>query len=77
MVADVTGLKVGDLIISLGDVHLYNNHFHQAGVQMWRKPYLPPVLRLRHRDNIDDFVYEDIELIHYLPQPAIPAPMAV
>jgi thymidylate synthase len=68
----------GELIISFGDLHLYANHLAQAQEQLSRTPSAKPDLMLtRHPENIDDFKYEDFNLINYNPQPAIKAPIAV
>ncbi len=78
MVAQVTGLGVGDLVITLGDAHLYANHLEQAREQMGRAPRPLPTLRLAtHVDDIDDFRFEDFELAGYDPHPHIKAPVAV
>lgn len=78
MIAQVTNLDVGDLIISFGDVHLYNNHLAQATTQLLRSPYKAPSIKLNPKIlDIDDFTYEDIELIDYEYHPAIKAPIAV
>lgn len=78
MVAQVTALKPGDFIHSLGDTHLFVNHFKQADEQLSRKPKKLPVMKINPRVmNIDDFIFEDFELVNYDPYPAIPAPIAV
>lgn len=77
MIAAVTDLDVGELIISYGDVHLYQNHLEQALTQLGRKPRRPPYLHLRRAPTIDDFKPSDFELVGYAPDPAIPAPIAV
>ena len=77
MVAEVTGLMLGELIISYGDIHIYNNHIEQVKTQLDRTPMLLPSLKLKHRDKIDDFVYDDIEIVNYSPWPTINAPVSV
>lgn len=78
MVAQVTGLKAGEFIHTLGDAHIYHNHFVQVKEQLLREPYPLPKLRLNPTiKNIDDFKMEDIELIDYQCHPAIKAPMAL
>ena len=77
MVADVTGLEVGDFIHSFGDVHLYSNHFDQAHEQLGRSPKPLPQLRLTHRDRLEDYVFEDFEVTGYDPDPHIKAQVAV
>jgi thymidylate synthase len=78
MVAQVTGLQAGAFIHSLGDAHLYSNHFAQAHEQLSRAPRRLPTMRLNaERRSIFDFVYEDFRLEGYDPHPAIKAEIAV
>lgn len=78
MIAGVTGLEVGDFILTLGDVHLYRNHEAQAREQLGRAPRQLPKLRLAAgRRELEDYVYEDVVLEGYEPHPALPAPVAV
>lgn len=78
MMAQVTGLKPGDFVHVLGDVHIYKNHFKQVRQQLRRKPRkLPKMIINPNVKNIDDFKYEDFELIGYDPHPTIKAPIAV
>ncbi|MBI3570635.1 MAG: thymidylate synthase [Gammaproteobacteria bacterium] len=78
MVAQVTGLKPGDFVHTLGDTHLYLNHLEQANLQLTRTPKPQPAMRLNSaRTSLLDFVFEDFELLNYDPQPAIKAPVAV
>lgn len=78
MVAQVTGLEPGDFIWTGGDCHLYLNHLDQVREQLSRTPFAPPALRLNTAvTRIDDFVFEDIELVGYQHHPAIKAPVAI
>jgi len=78
MVAQVTGLKPGEFVHTLGDTHLYLNHLEQAQLQLAREPRPLPQLRLNpERSALEDFVFEDFELMNYEPHPAIKAPVAV
>ena len=78
MIAQVCDLEVGDFIHTFGDVHLYNNHFEQAKIQLNRKPNSLPKIWLNPQiTNIFDFKYEDIKLLDYNPQEKISAPVAV
>jgi len=78
MVAQVCGLGVGDFVHTLGDAHLYSNHFEQAREQLARAPRALPALRLNPAVRaLEDFRYEDIAIEGYDPLPAIKAPVAV
>jgi len=78
MLAQVCGLDVGELIVSIGDCHLYQNHIDQAKVQLTREPLSLPTLWLNPEIlDINDFKMDDIKLINYQSHPALPAPMAV
>ena len=78
MVAQVTNLKVGDFVHTLGDAHLYSNHMEQTELQLQRTPGELPTLKLNPEVNsIFDFTYDDIEILNYYPQPHIAAPVAV
>lgn len=78
MIAQVCNLEVGDLIITIGDAHIYNNHFEQVKEQLKREPLPLPTLKLNPEVGvITDFDMEDIELVGYESHDAIKAPMAV
>ena len=78
MVAQVTGLEVGDFVHTLGDAHLYLNHLDQARLQLTREPRPLPELRLDPAlSPIDAFDLEHIEVEGYDPHPGIRAPIAV
>ncbi|MEC9022191.1 MAG: thymidylate synthase [Pseudomonadota bacterium] len=78
MVAQVTGLKAGEFIHTLGDAHLYLNHIEQARIQLLRDPYQLPVMSLNERvDDIFEFRFEDFTLRDYRSHPHISAPIAV
>jgi thymidylate synthase len=78
MVAQVTGLKPGDFVHSLGDAHLYSNHFEQAKEQLSRDPLALPIMRLNPDVNdIFGFKFEDFTLENYQAYPSIKAPIAV
>lgn len=78
MIAQVCDLQYGDFVHSFGDVHLYNNHFEQARLQLSRAPYPLPQMKINPLvKNIFDFKYEDFELINYQSHPGIKAPVAV
>jgi thymidylate synthase len=77
MVAQVTGLEVGEFVHTLGDAHLYLNHVDQARLQLGRSPLPPPRLTLAPRADLFAFEPADIALKSYRPHPAIPAPIAV
>ena len=78
MIAQVCGLKVGDFIYTLGDVHLYTNHVEQAKLQLKRKPYnLPKISLNQDIRNIFDFKYDDFIIHDYKYHPTIKAPVAI
>lgn len=83
ILADITGMGVGELIISFGDLHLYSNHFEQAKEQLSREPRVLPQLLIgadaTGQDNktIDDYEVSDFGILNYNPHPAIKAPIAV
>lgn len=78
MIAQVCGLEYGDFVHSFGDVHLYNNHFEQAALQLSRKPFHLPTMKINPDvKDIFSFKYEDFSLEHYECHPGIKAPVAV
>ncbi|XAI97166.1 thymidylate synthase [Dolichospermum phage Dfl-JY45] len=78
LVAQVCELEVGDFVHTLGDAHLYSNHFEQAREQLSRSPRPLPQLRLNPEVcDLFAFQYEDIAIEGYEPHPAIKAPVAV
>lgn len=78
MVAQVAGLKPGEFVHTLGDAHIYSNHFEQAHLQLTRTPKKLPVMRI-NPDVTDLFAfrYEDFELVGYEADASIKAPVAV
>ena len=74
MVAQVTGLKAGDFVHTLGDAHIYNNHFEQVKLQLTREPRTLPNPEVK---NIFDFKYEDFRLEGYDPHPHISGAVSV
>ena len=77
MIANVCDLAVGDFVHTLGDAHLYNNHLTQATEQLSRTPLKPPQITVAKKNSIDDYAFEDFEIIGYEHHPHIPAPVAI
>ena len=78
MVAQVTGLKPGEFIHTLGDTHLYVNHLEQVDLQLTREPRPLPKMKINPDvKNIFDFKFEDFELVDYDPHPHIAGKVAV
>ncbi|MFZ6990813.1 thymidylate synthase [Curtobacterium sp. RRHDQ66] len=77
MIAAQTGLEVGDFVWTGGDCHIYDNHVEQVREQLSRTPYAPPTLEIARRDSIDDYQYEDFEVLGYHHHPAIKGAVAV
>ena len=78
MIAQVAGLEPGDFVHTLGDAHIYSNHFEQARLQLTRTPKALPTMRIN--PDVKDlfaFRYEDFELVGYEADPSIKAPIAV
>ena len=77
MIANTCDLEVGDFVHTLGDAHLYNNHLDQAEEQLSRSPLKAPQIKVAKKNSIDEYVFEDFELIDYQHHPHIPAVVAV
>ena len=78
MVAQVTGLEVGDFVHTFGDAHLYSNHLEQADTQLARETRALPAMQINPDvKSIFDFRFEDFELTDYDPHPHIKAPIAI
>ena len=78
MIAQVCDLQYGDFVHSFGDVHLYNNHMEQANLQLSRKPFSLPTMKINPAvKDIFAFQYEDFTLENYECHPGIKAPVAV
>lgn len=78
MIAQVTGLEVGDFVHTFGDVHIYRDHLEQVELQLERTPKVLPQMKLNPQiRQLEDFTYEDFELIGYDPYPHIAAKVSV
>jgi thymidylate synthase len=78
MIASVCNLEYGDFVHSFGDVHLYNNHVEQANLQLSRKPFPLPTLKINKEvKDIFSFQFSDFTLENYESHPSIKAPVAV
>ena len=78
MLAQQCDLEVGDIVISIGDAHIYSNHFEQVNEQLTRDlGSLPQLVIKRKPASIFDYQFDDFEIVNYEPQAHIPAPIAV
>ena len=78
MIAQVRGLGVGDFVHTLGDAHIYSNHFDQVNEQLSRTPRTLPSLHLNPEvKDLFAVTFDDIRIDHYDPLPAIKAPVAI
>ena len=78
MVAQVTGLKPGEFIHTLGDAHLYLNHLEQTDLQLSREPLPSPQMKINPEvSDLFSFKFEDFELLDYESHPHIKAPVAI
>ena len=78
MMAQVCDLEDGDFVHTLGDAHIYTNHFEQTELQLSREPRSLPKMKINPKvKNIFDFKYEDFELVDYEPHPHIKGKVAV
>lgn len=77
MIASVTGLEAHEFVHTIGDAHIYMNHLEQVKLQMSRTPRPLPKMFIKQHENIEDYVYEDFELVDYHPYPAIKGKVAI
>jgi thymidylate synthase len=78
MMAQVSGLEVGEFVHTFGDVHIYSNHVEQAKLQLSREPYPLPILKMNPEiKDLFDFSFEDFVLENYQSHPHIKAPVAI
>ncbi|WEZ21227.1 thymidylate synthase [Bacillus subtilis] len=78
MIAHVTDLEVGEFVHTIGDAHIYTNHIDQIKTQLTREPRSLPELRIKRKvTNIDDFKFDDFEIIGYEPHPKLTGKVAV
>lgn len=78
MLAQQCDLAVGEIVMSIGDAHIYANHFEQVKEQLSRTPSALPQLRIKRKpDSIFDYQFDDFEIVDYIAQPHIPAPIAI
>ncbi|MGV8875982.1 MAG: thymidylate synthase [Rhodoglobus sp.] len=78
LVAEQTGLEVGDFVWTGGDCHIYDNHTEQVTQQLSRAPFAPPRLLItKHPDSIFGYTFDDFTIVDYQHHPAISAPVAV
>lgn len=77
MVADVCGLELGEFVHTIGDAHVYLDHLEQVKLQLSREPRNLPKMKIIHHDSIEDYKYEDFELVDYNPHPVIKAKVSI
>lgn len=78
MIAQITGLEPGDFVHTLGDAHIYLNHIDQVKLQLTREPYPLPQMKINpDRTTIDEFVFDDFELVNYRSHPHIKGEISV
>ncbi len=78
MISQVVGLKPGFFVHTFGDAHIYSNHFSQVKEQIKRKPRKFPIIKINPKiKNIDDFKFEDFEIVGYNPYPPIKGDITV
>lgn len=78
MLAQQCDLDVGEIVLSIGDAHIYSNHFEQAEIQLQRTPGPLPKLKIHRKPaSILDYRFDDFEIVDYVAQPHIKAPIAV
>lgn len=65
MIAEITGYRPKSMYYTFGDAHIYSNHIEQCKIQLSRSQFKLPILNINHKDNIDDFVYEDFVINGY------------
>lgn len=78
IIAKLTGYEAGDFVHTYGDLHIYSNHIEQVKEQLSRTPNAPPKMIIHgNQKTIEEFKFEDFELVDYNPHPPIKAPIAV
>jgi thymidylate synthase len=78
MIAQQCDMVPGEIIISMGDLHLYKNHIEQARLQLTREPRALPQLNIKRKPpSLFDYAFEDFEIVNYNPHPPISAPIAI
>ena len=78
MIAKITDLEVGDFVHTIGDAHIYKDHFDVVKTQLSRDPYpLPKLIIHGNQKEIEDFKFEDFEIVDYQHHPALKAKVSV
>jgi thymidylate synthase len=78
MLAQQCDLGVGEVVVTMGDAHIYLNHIEQVKLQLTREPRpLPKLVFKRKPESIYDYKFEDFEIVGYDPHPHIPAPVSI
>jgi thymidylate synthase len=77
MICEITNYRPGEMYYTFGDCHIYKNHFEQVKEQLSRIPYTLPQLEVKHKENINDFTFDDFKITNYTSHPTIKAEVAV
>jgi len=77
MICEITNYRPGTMYYTFGDCHIYKNHIEQCNLQIKREPFDLPQLIIKHKESIDDYNFEDFEIINYKSHPKITGKVAV
>lgn len=77
MIAEITNYRPKEMYYTFGDCHIYKNHINQCRLQVTREPYNLPQLKISKKENIDNYSFDDFEIINYKFHPTIKGEVAV